>query len=346
MGYDTCKSAFGAYYENTTRCAELEEEKSVDLFTLREGGFIAIYFWACFVPFTMIVWCYFNQRIAPVSESTKPLMMQIDSSQTSWTQTGYQGFGSVTSIIGLFLYLLTMITLFGYQILLGLLTIFYYIQQEAIAWFSPVFEDEVQVLKVHEITWGVAFFYTILLKWPTSIRSVFYRRCTLGDATHVAVMTPKAKERMGEETNSKLLSIKSAIKAVKLAVTRVMSFIYCDTRAADEEFDVTYCPVQIDESGTRHFFFRLRRYNFDEKSQLYIPGSIVVGETLDEFLRLRSGMESAEVTKRRSMVGANTIQMTRPIFIVTMISEFTKFFYTYQVFMIWTWFPLWYVASY
>jgi hypothetical protein len=95
-----------------------------------------------------------------------------------------------------------MITLFGYQILLGLLTIFYYIQQEAIAWFSPVFEDEIQVLKVHEITWGVAFFYTILLKWPTSIRSVFYRRSTLRDATHVAVMTPKAQERMGEELPS------------------------------------------------------------------------------------------------------------------------------------------------
>mmetsp|Transcript_3397 Transcript_3397/g.6381 ORF Transcript_3397/g.6381 Transcript_3397/m.6381 type:complete len:1061 (+) Transcript_3397:4305-7487(+) len=342
LDFDSCNAAFGTIYKNTTDCAALEEEESVTLYTLREGGFVAIYFWACFIPFSMILWCYFNQRIAPVSGSTMPLMMQSDSSQTSWTQTGYKGFGSMSSSIGLFLYLLTMITLFGYQILLGLTTIFYYIQQDAITWFRPVFEDEIQVLKVHAITWGVGFFYTILLKWPTSIRSVFYRRSTLADATHVAVMTPRAQEKMAEETSSRLKAIKSVITVIKNAVTRVMSFIYCDRRATDLDFDVAYCPVEIDGNGIRHFFFRLRRYNFDDKSQLYIPGSIVVGETLNDYLRLRSGLDSMEVPKRRSVVGANTIKMTRPIFIVTMISEFSKFFYTYQVFMIWTWFPLWY----
>jgi cation-transporting ATPase 13A3/4/5 len=321
----------------------MEKEESVALLTLREAGFVIIYFWSCCTPVLMIVWCYFNQRISPVPGSSQPLLAQVDGAETYWIQTGYQGFGSSSSTIGFLLYCLTMITLFGYQILLAALTVFYYVQQGAISWFSPVFEDEIQVLKVYEITWGVAFFYTVLLKWPKSIRSIFYRRSTLSNATHVAVMTPVGKERMGEESNYKLQVIKGAITFVKQFVNRIMSVIYCDTRVDNREYDVTFCAVQSDENGIRHFFFRLRRYNFDEESRLFLPGSMKAGETFEDFVQGRSGLDSVEVSKRKSVVGSNVIQMSRPFFILTMINEFSKFFYTYQIFMIWTWFPLWYV---
>lgn len=73
----------------------------------------------------MFIWCAFNQRLSPVPGSTQPLLSENNGVEEKWTQTGYRA-----EIFGMSLYALVMIVLFGFQVALGALTIFYYIQQE------------------------------------------------------------------------------------------------------------------------------------------------------------------------------------------------------------------------
>jgi len=232
--YNTCQEAFGSYYEETTTCAEEEVEDATKLFSLRETGFVTIYCWVCLVFVLTLGWCAFNQRLSPVPGSIQPLLAEekshefVEESASSWKQTGYRAFGRPTAVIGAFIYLIVVITLVGFQFILGSLTILYYIQQGAIAWFEPVFEDEIQVLKVHEITWAVAFVFTLLLKWPVSIRFLFLRRSKLENASHVAVQTPVKEVRQAEQRTDLLELFNNWMVVVGGCFKSVMRCIFSD----------------------------------------------------------------------------------------------------------------------
>jgi cation-transporting ATPase 13A3/4/5 len=71
-----------------------------------------------------------------------------------------------------------------------------------------------------------------------------------------------------------------------------------------------------------------------------------VGATIGDLDSLRDGLSTDDVSNRMRVVGPNTIRMRRPSFFGTIFKEFSRPFYTYQCFMVWTWFPLsyWYMA--
>jgi hypothetical protein len=67
------------------------------------------------------------------------------------------------------------------------------VQQEAgpaLENLKVIFHDEIQVLMAFQIVWMTGFVWCFLLKYPTSIRSLFLRRCLPSDATYVAVSAP------------------------------------------------------------------------------------------------------------------------------------------------------------
>jgi cation-transporting ATPase 13A3/4/5 len=341
LTYDVCQEAFGSIYALTTSAFENEAEEDVTLFTLREPGFVAIYCWICIVFALIFIWCAYNQRIDPVAGSTQPLTAEkhrTTKAGADWTQTGHRA-----GPVGMTLYTLVMITAFGFQFLLGSLTIFYYIQQEAITWFKPVFEDEIQVLRVHEITWGAGFFFTLLLRWPFSVKALFLRRSSLDLASHVIITVPMTKAREGEKINGRMKTIKNIISKSAQSMNSIMRFVFSDVSLpADGEFTRTVCKVEVDPNGHRYFHFRLRRYIFDVETGVFVPGECLPGITVGDFINAKGGLTTDRATEEMAIVGRNIIHMKRPYFILTLIKEFSKTFYIYQVFMIWTWFPLWY----
>lgn len=285
----------------------------------------------------MFMWCAFNQRLSPVPGSTQPLLPEKgDANLEKWTQTGYRA-----EMFGMSLYALVMFVLFGFQVALGALTIFYYIQQEAIAWFKPVFEDELQVLLVHEYTWAVGLFFTLLLKWPVSIQALFLRRSSIASASHVIVVTPITELKDGEKGTRFLDQVKQVLAKIGNGINSFMRYIFSDVSVPVGSYERTVCKVKV-EGGIRHFYFRLRRYNFDEETGVFIPGRCSPGSKIGDFIEGKAGLTVNQTSSLMNVVGENRIYMKKPNFFLTIIREFSKPFYIYQLFMIWTWFPLWY----
>jgi hypothetical protein len=150
--YENCTSIFAEYYANNTECIELQEDE------LKQVSFTGPVFTFCYcfisnVTALVIIWCFFNQRLSPVSDSVHALTptsmktVDTDGMLQEWTQTGYK-----TNIVGSIICYLVWINLWGIQFLLALTTILYYQQQEAILTpidpeqRNPVFHDEVQAL--------------------------------------------------------------------------------------------------------------------------------------------------------------------------------------------------------
>ena len=157
--YDKCQEAYKPYYDFEAKCGAAELAKATHLWTFTEPAFVVLYAWITSVTVIIIVWCFYNQRWDPVPGSTQALQVDSINAQRQgevnegW-QTGYK-----MHPVGLFLHFLTLVTLWGFQILLAWLTIQYYIQQGAINGknFRQQFNDEQQCLKAFEIVWSTFF---------------------------------------------------------------------------------------------------------------------------------------------------------------------------------------------
>jgi hypothetical protein len=243
-------------------------------------------------------------------------------------------------------------------------------QQEAITRWQPVYQDEEQVLLAFEITWCVSVLWTFAIKWPYSIRSLFFRRCVLRQADYVAIFVPE-QERKDLKHDSKLITILKRFLATMFgAMDGCMAFLFSAESHGKMQGSYQYCRVQVDDYGSRHFFFNFRRYNLDEETGVYVPGGTStsqhkptlclnlvilmpltaflfllvweVGATIGDLHSLRDGLSTDDVSNRMRVVGPNTIRMRRPNVFRTIFNEFSKPFYTYQFFMVWVWFPFWY----
>jgi hypothetical protein len=281
----------------------------------------------------ILTWCAFNQRIAEVPGSTKSLKEAVDDGG-EWTQTAYR-----TGLVGNSIYALVCITFIGYQVLLATLTVLYYVQQEMITFWNPVFEDEEQALLAFIIVWMIGIVWHFVLKWPVSVRSLFLRRCVFEDATHIAVCAPT--KSMGDAPSSTWTE--RTVAHAKYVVDTIMGAIYSDVTRTKGHGQIIYCPVQSEKNGNRFFYFRLRRYTFDPEKGAFSPGQCSVEMTLGDMLdTAREGLDSTEVERRAMNIGPNHIRIKKPNIIKTILREFSGAFYLYQCFIIWAWFPLYY----
>lgn len=335
-----CLLAYEAWYTNATE-GEMCEDVVVELLSFTDAGFLAFYGYFAVVLFLIVAYPAFNQRFFPEG-NTVPLLDFSKESEISgipvddkgWTQTSVR-----TTWIGTLIYYLTTLTLWGFQCLLLVLIVFYYRQQRGE--FKPVslnpFQDEIQVLKAFEVVWIVGILFSLCLKWPPTIESLFLRRCVSAQASYVAVFAPSTvPELKSKASNTCAIIIQKGMGSVSKIFTTVLSFIFSDvSRRKDVRGSVQYCPITVDTDGTRSFFFRLRRYVYDDDAGCYIPGVFDIGSKLCDFQKCVAGLSESDATLRRSRIGTNSIDLKKPNFIFGVMEEFNKPFYIYQNFITW-----------
>jgi len=344
--FDTCEEDYRSYYDKASECAwSIKEHHEVSFW---EPAFVFCYVWIIFVTVLVVWWGVYNQRLVKVPNSTLQLEESNATSHSGWTQTAYK-----YSRAGRFIYFTTMKTWWSIQFLLAMLTVLYYQQQGYILQSYPVwFEDVKQVLFAFEITWMVGFVWCLVLAWPDSLRNYFLRRCRFDEADFVAVHVPDASfSSTQNDSSSSGKSVPFYIKNILKATTTlhgwlnsVLSTFFSDDTRKKEGGNYTYCPVEEDEQGNKSFYFRLRRYNYDdnESAEKFVPGVVHIGTTIGDLRSLRHGLSPEEVDQYLKAAGPNSIRLKKPNLLDSIYDEFGKLFYLYQNFLIWAWFPLWF----
>jgi hypothetical protein len=98
------------------------------------------------------------------------------------------------------------------------------------------------------------------------------------------------------------------------------------------------CPVEKDDqTGTLSILHRMRRYVYDEESSGFVPCIMSVGTTLGGMLDQIEGLSLSEADLRRRRQGPNVIPMSKPTILGSIQKEFSKTYYLYQNFMVWSW---------
>ena len=328
--FEICFERFGDYYDANNECVEAQED-AIPLVDFSGAYFIACYSILSIVSGLVVLWCGFNTYL-PVKDATASLK----TTGEEWTLTGYQ-----YHPVGVIIHALVILTLLGFQFLLFLLTIFYYMQQEAITRWAPVFYDEIQVLKAFEIVWMVGIVWSFAFLYPSSIRDLFLRRCALSSASFVAVMAPikRVESTHQDDIPGWGDQIMAALYMPLDGCLRVL-FSYPYNKPG---YETVFCPVQTDVvTGKRGFYYRMRRFVYngrDDDDLSFHPGTIEVGKTLGDFLGQSQGLTTAEAQKRFGLTGPNSIPMRTPTILGSIVREFAQPFYLYQNFMVWSWAP-------
>lgn len=326
--FPVCFERFQNFYDNNTACVDAQVE-AVPLLSFTGPWFLACYFVLAGVSILVMLWCFLNQKIFPVGSSTMTLESTTKASSGVWTQTGYK-----THPIGFVIHILVNLTFLAIQVLLFATTIFYYMQQGSITRWPLVFQDEAQVLKAFEIVWMVGFVWTIAFRYPsTGAYALFLRRCDLGEATHVAVVAP-IKSIEVTEVSSLVGRTASMAWAPFDFVLRVI-FSHPYDRPG---LETIFCPIENDpQTNTRSILHRMRRYVYSEETSGFIPCMFCVGTTLGDLLDQCGGLSTDEVILRRGKSGPNVIALLKPTILGSIYKEFSKTFYLYQNFMVWSW---------
>ncbi|KAL7580178.1 hypothetical protein ACA910_012929 [Epithemia clementina (nom. ined.)] len=330
--WDGCFAEFQQFYDDNTECLEAEEE-SIPLVNFKTNPWcVACYVWITAVSVLVTTWCVGNRAIFPVKDSSVEITT---SNGQVWTMTGYK-----SHPIGWLINVLVMTTLWGFQFLLFFLTICYYIQQEAITRWKLVFWDEVQVLKAFQIVWMIGFVWSFAFRYPATIRDLFLRQCQLSSAKFVAVMAPtKTFSVSTHDTQGVGQRVMAAFWFPVDFVLRVI-FWYPYNRAG---YETVFCPVETDElTGKRGFYHRMCRYVFDHETSTFVQGITSVGDTLGDFLDQVDGLSTEEALNRLGYAGPNIIPIKKPTVLRSIYDEFSKPFYLYQNYMVWSWAPYWY----
>ena len=134
------------------------------------------------------------------------------------------------------------------------------------------------------------------------------------------------------------------ISSVSKFFTKIMCFLYSMKPPVEgQKNSVTYCKINLDSTtGTKFFYFQFRRFIFDADLHKYVAGDwdIHEGAKIGEWLDLKyrhQGLSNDEAAVRRGVVGPNVLELKKPTVMGSIFAEFSKPFYVYQTFMVWTW---------
>ena len=302
--YDSCLDDFADYYQAEEDC-RLEERNRK---TFEAKPFAVLGIWLLCGTLLSLVWTQ-SQRL-----ETKQL-------EDRSTQTGYQ-----TTLWGKILYHLIVVNLLGFQVLLLAFTI------------ASYKDNEKESLRAFEITWSLGLVWTLFYKWPYSIQSLCYRACALQNATHVCIITETGPKDTTVTRNDPvyLQRIRAILGALHAWTNAMMACLFRMPSTGKQ----TFVPVEMDANGVHYIVFQFRRYNYSEEASGFVPGHLIVLETLEHLPT--EGLSSEAAEERFQFVGPNVIEMRRPRLLSCLSHEFARPFYTYQLYMLWTWMPLYY----
>eukprot|EP00301_Raphidiophrys_heterophryoidea_P007259 c12832_g1_i1.p1 GENE.c12832_g1_i1~~c12832_g1_i1.p1 ORF type:complete len:1368 (+),score=403.79 c12832_g1_i1:102-4205(+) len=351
---DLCSDMFPDLYEasSTGFCADAE------IISYHKPGFVFAICWVAIVGGIALLWCFCNQRlfargrpyalnqentleddkVLDHAEGTAEVLPLRTRQSHIVTQTGYK-----TSYLGLFLYALVIATLLGFQISLCILCVFYYYNEYGLTNNKRMLAlpNSIQALKVYEITWHIGVVWSLILKWPPSIIMLFRRRCNLSQAEFVNVFEEQV---LVQVTNSSSLERMKWVVDMLLSLgNKFCSLIFSDVTRPSVPGVVTVCPVIVQEDGSRYFYYKLKKFNYNAKTDRFdSPRLRITTETLRSLAAMKVGLSSDEAKTRFLEDGANILAIPRPTPWGVLFEEFRKPFYLYQNFMAWTWFNFYY----
>eukprot|EP00808_Paulinella_micropora_P030745 g7208.t1 len=337
----------------------------------------AVYVWVSGVALLSLFWCTYNQRLFPLgktallrdmdnvdpqlrptrtsSNTNKKIDLdthseRLEEEELMCTQTGYR-----TYLVGTILYGCILLTVLGFQVLLLLLCLSYYSITDGILGGPFFFKDEKQALLAFEVLWVIATVWWVFLKWPTSLYSLFLRRCPLTEAEYVAVFTEEEEGTLLSKDNEAtcLVWSKALVYRLNSWINSFCRVLFSDrSRPPGRQGQVQLCTVEhkpsahVHTPARREFRFRLCQYVLDPAAGLFTPGRVTAGETLGELAKGANGLTTLEVLDRLSLVGPNEIHLEDPSFLSSLGEEFAKIFYIYQNMITWTWFNFnyWYMG--
>jgi len=320
--YETCQRDFEAFYANEEVCREQEEDAKN---SFSAGPLSILGLWLMAVTMSVLGWCRMMRRYH-TDAVTQPL-------EDGQTQTGYR-----ETILGQILYYSVVITLLGIQALLLAFCITSYRQNEE------------EALRGFEITWCIGFVWTLALKWPCSVASLFLVPCELSLATQVAVFTEtrstSSRPVQGKREAGYIMHMRRILSRFTSGFHSCMSGLFSVPYRTAHGI-LQYVPVQNERDAnlpsTYYFVYQFRRYNLDDERGCYVPGKMNPEyRTVADVLKGVDGLTADEVTQRLHIVGPNVIDMPKPTLLGCIRIEFSKPFYTYQTFILWTWVPLYY----
>jgi hypothetical protein len=323
--YDDCFAEFQAFYDSNSQCLESMSE-SVRLVSFTGPYFVFCYVWICGVTVLVVGWCYYNETVCP-NRSKTMAKFRVPDSSAAWgrkrkydetaTQTGYK-----STLIGTGVYAAVVTTSFGFQFLLLLTTLFYYVQQGAITRWPLVFEDEAQSLQAFIMVWMVGLPWTMAFRYVRAgSHTLFLRRCSLGDATHVAIFSQIKEPDNTDRKFSEQLALRIWAPLGKVLAA---TFSYPYAVVGQE---VVFCEVLRDSRASAPaIYHHMRRYVFDTSREAFEPVHVHVGTTLGDFVRNGAGLSSMEADQRRGTVGPNTLNVARPTVLSSLNKEFSKAF--------------------
>ncbi|CAB9524521.1 Probable cation-transporting ATPase 13A4 [Seminavis robusta] len=361
--YDVCQTNYTSYYEFANTCEDIFEEitdayDKGDSLSWTHPACIAVYIWVCGVTLGIIHWCWYNHYVDPVEGSCKVLQVcpKDDSSTGTTSQTGYR-----KHPLGVVLYWWTLTTYVGWMFLLAVVSYLYMDNLDD-------HDNLILTLKMFAVVWNVGLLWSFWLKYPQSLEAIFLRRCTLSEATQVAIYHEIQQGPKIPEEDSIFPAFQRFIQGITSVGSTAMSFIYAGAgeRPDPKKAMIQYCPVLKNPTdGSRYFVFLFRRYNFDEKKGIFEPGTLESGKTFAEIapagietidpmeLALQRvidgkeptvkyrvngrGLSKQDVDERYRAVGPNVIDMTEPSFVSVFLEESNKPFYIYQFYILWIW---------
>ena len=327
--FEACLTQFADFYTAAEQCAEQAKAEMVRQ-EIAMGptavGFLMA--WIVLVTVGLVVYCQYKRC------ATTTIRHDMEEGQF---QAGY-----CHHFVGTIMYVWTVITIWAFQVVFLALSIVYYANQNtATEYQSMWYEDEERLLLDFEVVWLVGFFWCFFLKWPASLRAIFWHPCSLADATVVAVWTRSLNKNESVTSQySAVSAVRSCLSTVGIMVNRFMAAVFgVDATSMDGTW--TYCPVLTQEDdltpgGTKYFVHNFRRYNLDQDT--FVPSGWSLTTPEDH----KTGLSPSDVQLRRKQCGPNTIPMGKPTLTKVMIEEFTQPYYTYQNFIMWSWVPLWY----
>ena len=300
--YDVCLEDYAEYYQAHEDCHEQENQRA----SPSNQPLTLLGMWLVAATAASLLWTQ-SQRL-----ETKQL-------EDRSTQTGFR-----RTWMGLLLYYALVVNLLGFQVLLLHFTI------------QSYRGNEVEALRAFEITWCLGLVWTLLYKWPYSIQSLCYRACPLHEATHVCIVTESGPPDTTVTKNDPLYlqRIRAFLAFLHVYSNAAMARLFRMPSTGKQ----TFAPVQLDANGIHYIVFQFRRYNYSAEADGFVPGTLVVLDTL-EHLPVE-GLSSELAEERLHVVGPNVIEMKRPSFLSSFSNEFSRPFYTYQLYMLWTWMPL------
>ncbi|KXN74248.1 hypothetical protein CONCODRAFT_2786, partial [Conidiobolus coronatus NRRL 28638] len=261
------------------------------------------------------------------SASSKNQNIQIDDNETlEGSSSTFKIQGFVPNFLGI-IGIGTIIAMsFGWGIYLAVITADYYGAVTGTNY--GIAHDSYDLSSVMFIcVWvSATTWFVILNVFKAHLTNYFRIQVNPLEAKYIQVKKPKATIIMMDDS-SKVLHF----------VRNIQAFL---SHALGWDVLITTAPLEKTGTNRLYFNYHCTRFVYHEKVKYFAPHQFELGTTSDDFIKQSSGLSTEEADRRLELKGPNFISVKVDSFIVSLLLEFTGFFYMYQIMIMWLFYYL------